>query len=68
MKKITIIISGNIRQAAEYANEHKLAPEAWRYADSFRDIAGYSKAKIVKIGEYWKNPLNNSTELERFEK
>ena len=63
-----IIIAGNRGQYEDYINKHKLNSKTHLYVFREEQLFGLHDIKVLKVGEYWKNPVFKSDRLIILEK
>ena len=63
-----IVIAGNIEQYRNFLIENNCDYRKYKYAYKKEDLCGFNNIEIIKIGEWWKNPIANLNELKISEK
>ena len=63
----TLVIAGNYTQFFNYLGKNRLNGTNFHYIRDADDIRGYRKVNVLRVGEYWKNPLDTSPELKCLE-
>ena len=63
----TLVIAGSYDQFRNYVAENRLNVAGYRYICQAEDICGYKKVNTLRIGEYWKNPMDTAPELKLLE-
>ena len=69
-----LIVARNYQQAIDYVREQGMPPpyvngspnHTWRYAYRFEDISGMWGAEVIKIGEYWHNPIYKNVQTQNY--
>ena len=61
MERVILLIAGNHRQAQDYIRRSGIVPRRFRCLRERTDVRGYHAERverIVRTGEYWRNPMH----------
>ncbi len=63
---VMLVVAGSYGQYKEFLHRSGLSPREAVYIAREDQLVGWHGARIVYVGEWWRNPLAVSGHLERF--